>query len=184
MHRTVLLCSVLSACVGPLGPREPLVHRASGATCDMERPTWPVDELQDEYSYVPSDCEDHEDCTEGIEGRCATTSGREGTWLTCTYSECETDGDCGDGVCRCAGDAFDSHNVCLPAGNCQTDDDCGNDFCSPSVTSCGPGWGLLGHFCHTTFDGCRDDDDCGEGGYCAYEEGVQRWTCMSSICVG
>lgn len=190
MTRVALISIVASACVGPLGPREPAMHRAEGVTCETERPTWEVKSLSDNEGYYgyPSSCEAHEDCTDGDEGRCTEMSSRGGRFLACTYSECETDADCAGGVCRCGGEAFDSHSVCLPAGNCQTDDDCGNDYCSLSYTSCGPDWGdVLGHFCHTTFDGCRDDADCGgddSDGYCAYDEGAGRWMCMESFCVG
>lgn len=175
----------------PGPPIEPEVHRPEAAQCVAGRPTWEVEPITtygyDDYGYGYGDgCTAHEDCTDGDDGRCSFFTGRGGPYLACTYTECLTDADCGGGVCSCAGDGEQDHNTCLPAGDCQTDADCGDDYCSPSVTSCGPGWGLLGHFCHTPDDECRSDGDCGGGydDYCAYDEAQGIWACMDSICVG
>ncbi|MFT4626639.1 MAG: hypothetical protein ACI8PZ_005316 [Myxococcota bacterium] len=163
-------------------PAEPAEHRANPADCDAGRPTWTV-EPSAGYGAYEDLCAEHEDCTAGDDGRCTTLYNRGGAYLDCTYTECLTDDDCA-GVCACAADEEQAHNTCLPAGDCETDDDCGDDYCSPSVTSCGPGWGLLGHFCHTRDDECRDDADCSGSGYCAFSQADEHWVCAEGICVG
>ncbi|HHO49804.1 MAG TPA: hypothetical protein ENK18_02780 [Deltaproteobacteria bacterium] len=176
---------LLPACIfDPVGV--PDEHRSEAEECVAGRATWEVElPITTSYYGYGDGCTAHEDCTDGDEGRCSSFSGRGGPYLQCTYTECLTDADCGGGVCRCAGDGEQDHNTCLPAGDCQTDADCGDDYCSPSVTSCGPGWGLLGYFCHTRGDECRSDSDCGSDyDYCAYDEIEGRWTCRDSICVG
>lgn len=161
-------------------PAEPSEHRTEPADCDVERPTWSV-----ESSAGDDDrCAEHADCTDGEDGRCTTLYNRGGAYLDCTYTECVTDDDCA-GVCACAAGGEQAHNTCIRPGNCETDDDCGDDFCSPSVGTCGPGWGLLGHFCHTREDECRDDADCGGGSaYCAFSRADRHWVCEDDMCVG
>ncbi len=179
-----MIVLLLPACGAPAEPDE---HRPEAAQCDAGRATWAVTlpTTGGDYGYGYGDaCTSHDDCTDGDDGRCTIGSSRGGSYLYCTYTECTIDDDC-EGVCSCAGDGEQAHNACLPAGDCETDADCGDDYCSPSVTSCGPGWGLLGHFCHTPADACRSDDDCGgSDDYCAYDEEKARWTCQDSFCVG
>jgi hypothetical protein len=183
MTRFLALALVLTACQS--SPEEPELHRAEAAVCNAGRPTWTVEPISTYGSYEPVEeaCAEHSDCIDGDDGRCTVKYGRPGAYLQCTYTECLTDDDCA-GVCECAGADEQAHNTCLPAGNCKTDGDCGDDYCSPSVGSCGPGWGLLGHFCHTSRDECRDDSDCDGNGYCAFDEVEEHWVCGDSVCVG
>jgi len=81
------------------------------------------------------------------------------------------------------------------------DSDCGPcGYCSPSVNPCGPTdsdaltEGINGpnpYYCHTAFDLCINDSDCGlldagvPGTYtiCAYNPQALRWECSHLVCL-
>ena len=171
------------------GPRCPIAppkaHRAAGAMCDDQRssreptPDGPVD-----GEYIQ--CDSHDDCTSGENGRC-TGNSHDG-WY-CTYDACSEDSGCGTGkVCLCSGGWRSDHNVCV-SGNCQTDADCGDTgYCSPTQGDCGEYGGTVGFYCHTCEDECVDDTDCGDGdpwgSTCRYNPSAGKWTCSDSQCAG
>lgn len=184
---SVAILTVLgTACGPPLEvAREPLEHRAAGATCDNQR----APGVQPDGDGPGVSCQSDADCTDGDNGRCVGNS-HDG-WY-CTYDECFADSDCGnDAVCECGGGWRSDHNVCV-SGNCRTDADCGDDgYCSPSLGDCGNYDGVVGYFCHTRKDECIDDADCGDGSddgwgspYCMYDSGVGHWRCSTSHCAG
>jgi hypothetical protein len=114
----------------------------------------------------------------------------------CTLDQCTTDADCpGGGVCSCVGatrgyGGASPANVCVPA-NCRTDADCGGGYCSPTVSTAGPFYGIQGYYCHTCSDACTNDSDCADAGvscfggpFCAYDPTVGRWACGTSCAAG
>jgi hypothetical protein len=135
------------------------------------------------------DCYAHEDCTDGVNGRCV--GARMG--YVCTYDQCQTDDDCGEGVCECGGGQMghttSDYDVCVARGNCRVNADCGDSgYCSPTFGSCGAYSGVVAYYCHTPNDECVNDADCGTGepwgSYCAYNEIGGRWICSNSHCAG
>ena len=167
---------------GSGGLEEPEKHRPTAVECDDERPAPEVPPLEG------GECQSHEECTDGRNGRC--TSGR---IVQCTYDECFTDSDCGTGrTCACEGSPTSDANACL-ASNCSSDEDCGpGGFCGPSFGTCGSYSGVIGYYCRTAEDECLNDGDCvtpdpstGAGpGYCAFAPELDHWVCMYSHCVG
>ncbi len=158
--------------------RVPENHRPQAIDCDMERPRPPVN------VNGPADCNSHEDCTAGLNGRCSDF----GRHHSCTYDACFSDSDCGSGVCGCGVNARTDANSCM-SGNCRVNADCGaGGYCSPSFGECGPFLGPVAYYCHTAQDECIDDRDCpdanGRPGYCAYNELARRWQCENSLCAG
>lgn len=174
------------------GPRgcvlpEPEQHRSAAATCDTERPLDPITETPPDWS----ECDSHDDCTDGTNGRC---TGNSFHGYACTYDRCFADAECADrgGPCLCRGEGggrgSGGANHCV-TGNCQTDADCGpGGFCSPTLGDCGDYGGTTGYYCHTCEDECTDDADCGEGdwgrGYCRYDSVIGHWRCASDHCAG
>jgi len=168
--------------------RVPLKHRPEAVACDHER----VDNVVSipDNPGAPVDCESHDDCVGGENGRCVGNT-HDG-WY-CTYDRCFGDGDCSPGaqVCECGGGFRSDHNVCLGQGNCQVDADCGaGGYCSPSYGDCGDYLGVVAYYCHTDADECIDDADCdGEPSsfgtpYCAYNPTAGKWMCSSQQCAG
>jgi Cys-rich repeat protein len=115
---------------------------------------------------------------------------------TCSSDQCLSDTDCPNGgVCSCQGGTrgfagVSPGNLCVPA-NCRVDADCGaGGFCSPTVdASCGSFYGIVGYYCHTSWDTCHNDADCGGDGslgapYCAYDPQVGHWACGNGHCAG
>lgn len=175
---------------GPLGCvlPEPEEHRASGAACPTERPLDPIDPAD-----VPdfSTCSSHEECTDGINGRC---TGNSFHGYDCSYDRCFSDDECTAGPCLCRDEVTGrgpSTNHCLD-GNCGIDAHCGEGgFCSPTLGSCGDFSGVVGYYCHTCDDECTNDSDCPnseefgfERGYCAFDTAVGRWRCQNVHCAG
>ena len=164
-------------CVPPVPER----HRPTATVCTMDRPFTPI---EDPAGMWP--CSTHEECTDGINGRC---TGGSFHGYQCSYDGCFSDAECGAGPCACRGvdgtGRSGGANHCLE-GNCQTDADCGAGVaCSPTLGSCGDYSGTIGYYCHTCDDECTDDADCGEyPNYCAYDELRSRWTCQDSHCAG
>ena len=160
---------------------EPEAHRPEReAMCDDFRESPDFD-----FSMISGGCHSHEECTEGMNGRC-TNYGR--GYADCTYDQCFVDADCASGPCNC-GDDY-SGNTCR-GGDCQIDADCGDaGFCSPTLGSCGDYSGVVAYYCHTPDDECTDDADCegsrdGFGGaYCMYSPEVARWVCSDTHCAG
>ena len=157
--------------------REPLKHRPDEVACDDFRSSEPV-----EGDFIEGECERHEDCQDGANGRCVINR----DFAMCTYDQCFADADCGDSVCRCGDDQGYGPNVCLNVGNCLVDSDCGDGgYCSPTFGECGDYSGVIGFYCHTAEDACIDDADCGGGSnYCAFNPSVGRWMCSDSHCAG
>lgn len=163
-------------------PRVPKNHRPTATPCDDTRDSTPPHLPEDtDVDWVR--CTKHEDCTEGVNGRC-TGNGHDG-WQ-CSYDRCSSDADCGEGVCQCGGGFRTDANVCLSVG-CKVDADCGpNRYCSPSQGSCGAYSGIVTYACHEDTDECIDDEDCASqgGGSCRYEAEVGHWKCSTSECAG
>jgi hypothetical protein len=82
-------------------------------------------------------------------------------------------------------------NVCVPA-NCRVDADCGaGGSCSPTASTSGPFYGIVGYYCHTCSDACTNDDDCADAGvscfggpYCVRDPAVGHWVCGTSCSAG
>ncbi|MFK7990758.1 MAG: hypothetical protein AB8I08_32355 [Sandaracinaceae bacterium] len=165
--------------------REPEEHRPGAGACDDERPYPSIDPEAADIS----DCARHEDCTDGLNGRCVGSSFH---GYRCTYDGCFADDECGEGPCACGGRWSDA-NRCVP-GDCQVDADCGpGGYCSPSLGSCGDYGGVVGYFCHSCDDECVDDSDCpdtdsrtgvSQAGYCAFSPEAGRWQCSNQWCAG
>ena len=157
----------------------PAVHRSVASPCDTVRAT--LDPMAPAGDPSVS-CTTHEECTDGINGRCGGNA-HDG-WY-CTYDECFEDAECGEFVCACEGGFRADNNICLSQGNCRIDADCGdNGYCSPTLGSCGNYFGAVGYFCHTPQDECTDDADCEAPSYCAYNTIAGKWMCSSDQCVG
>lgn len=160
----------------------PARHRAGADACPTERGTPTIEGTPEDWW----DCRSHDECTEGINGRC-TWIGRGGYY--CTYDQCFADAECDSGPCICrgttGGTAAAGANRCFPGG-CRTDADCGvGGFCSPTYGSCGDYGGTAGYYCHTCDDDCTDDADCtAPGAYCAYDLVEARWHCQATHCDG
>lgn len=178
--------AVLAACAddkdGP-PPRDPLEHVAARSTaCDAPRGS----DLPGQNA--PAGCKTDAVCTQGANGRCLQAGLG---YAECSYDECASDADCGEGeLCDCRGLAGSTRaNRCVKAG-CRTDADCGGPWCSPSLSPGGCGGTSLafaGYFCHTGADECIDDADCkgeGAGGAsCDYDPGAGHWRCSARDCV-
>ncbi len=159
---------------GSVGPIEG--QRPGHVECARERP--PPEGGVD--AFGEEGCDSHEACDEGPNGRCL--SFRFGTM--CVYDKCFTDGDCGEGVCECAGGLHSGH-YCANEGNCQVDGDCGEGGrCSPSYGDCGNYGGIVGYWCHTPEDTCARDADCEDGGDCRWSPAEARFSCSTDHCVG
>jgi hypothetical protein len=93
------------------------------------------------------------------------------------YDFCFEDGECTTGgPCLCGG-RVDSYtwNICLD-GDCMVDADCGEGGrCSPTRGHCSSI--ILGQYCRTPDDECRDDTDCLSGVSCKYVVERARWAC-------
>lgn len=166
--------------------RTPKVHRAAAVPCDGARAT--TDPNIPAGPTVVASCAQHDDCTEGRNGRC--TGNYHDGWR-CTYDACTVDADCGGiGVCACEGGPQTDNDVCLVA-TCRVDADCGESFCSPSLGECGAGAKYVTFACHTPEDECIDDEDCvpdpsspGSVPSCKFEQSVGHWKCSSQACIG
>lgn len=166
----LLACGGSTDAGEPTAPRVPKVHRATADACDDVRgATAP--------STGSGACTRDADCTEGRNGRC--WGGRGGP--TCNYDECVNDSECpATAACSCG--TADAPNVCVQSG-CRVDADCGADgYCSPSLSSCGQGYGAT-YECHAAADECVDDADC-DAGDCRFNATVGHWACSSDQCVG
>jgi len=168
----------------PSAARVPLHHRPSSSACPQQRaPETPEAstscEVPDAAPTGPlCECSKDSDCTAGLNGRCGNSGGGPaGTF--CSYDQCFSDSQCGDGgtVCDCRpSSASNAPNYCLASGNCLVDSDCGpGGYCSPSGIACscfGPetspptdcGAGVC------TMNGkvvpCECSNTCGSGYYC------------------
>jgi len=160
--------------------KEPKVHRAKATACPKSGAE--VDAHKKMAPTPGTPCSSDADCKDEKNGRCAAGG-------TCAYDECYVDGDCEkDRICVCRQEGKYGYR-CLRAGNCRVDSDCGQgEFCSPSFDNvCGPYHGVIGYFCHTSKDECRDDDECKKDfsfGYCGYQPEVGHWACGSAMCKG
>jgi hypothetical protein len=169
---------------GTTAVREPKVHRAEAVACDGVRATLDPNILAGQEALAS--CQQNEDCTEGVNGRC-TGNGHDG-WQ-CTYDLCTTDSDCGNGkVCSCEGGFRTDNDVCI-ATTCNVDADCGDNFCSPSLGDCGHFDKFVTYACHTPEDECIDDEDCTAGSEalpatCRFQQSVGHWKCSTAECVG
>ncbi len=165
--------------VPPPPGRVPLNHRAVARDCDDVRAR------RDPGAEDWGECTAHEDCQDGINGRCIGNS--HDSWY-CSYDQCFADAECGGKVCECEGGFRSDHNVCLRVGDCLTDADCGaGGYCSPTLGDCGDYDGTVGYFCHTPEDDCIDDADCQvdeRWEYCAYNPAAQKWSCSDAQCAG
>ena len=117
-------------------------------------------------------CDEHSDCTEGVNGRCvAVTFG-----LACTYDECFTDTDCeANELCQCGGDTG-LGNRCVRS-NCRSNADCGDGVCAASYAVLGCGFGPTGWYCQDSADDCASDEDCTIGLGCYFSTTESKWTC-------
>ena len=107
---------------GPGDLPEPDHHRPVAEVCAPERPTGSIRFLESDAAVV--ECRAHEDCADGINGRCTAEEHASGTDYFCTYDGCSQDSDCGDGVCDCGEFSRYGQNRCV-AGDCRVDADCG-----------------------------------------------------------
>ena len=175
----------------------PLQHRAAAVTCSHDRspgynappppPGSPDAGLP--ASYGCSSDAQCTDATKGSNGRCTQSR-----ITDCTYDGCFADADCGGSVCQCgvAGGTQRAGHSCVK-GNCRVDAECGTGgYCSPTFDfGCGSFSGIVGYYCHSAKDGCRNDSDCsgsgpkGQGdGYCAYNPTVAQWAWRTRIAPG
>jgi hypothetical protein len=187
----LLLSCAVSPPAGPTEtppPIEPAEHRAEAVVCSDDRPLFDADPYSENAG---ASCTSHEDCTDGIAGRCAKVFGAYYNYfeLECNYHQCIEDADCPAAtVCRCRDENVEeSINSCLRAGNCLVDADCGEDYCSVSPGECGPTakFSEIGYFCHTRDDECRSDSDCqelGQSGYCRFSFEDEFWICDNNQC--
>jgi len=123
-------------------------------------------------------CTQDSDCTQGQNGRCASTGPIAG--LACSYDECVNDDGCPKGsACQCRAQSGDQDaNYCTSPGTCRVNADCGvGGFCSPSQYG---QWCGTVYYCHTPADTCLNDSDCpSEGVYpgCNFDPAAQHWAC-------
>jgi hypothetical protein len=155
-------------------------HRESAPTCSRDRPRGPVC-VGNPPGYVK--CSRHEDCRAGANGRCSVYG------YACSYDQCFTDVDCGDGkLCDCNGGDYGSH-LCLPS-DCRTDADCVTGYrCTPTLSiQCSNLGGPVGFYCQSDRDDCTSDADCASrvlstgGRWCVYDRNASRWVCGGSNC--
>ncbi|MGZ3419712.1 MAG: hypothetical protein ACXWUG_06020 [Polyangiales bacterium] len=163
-------------------PHPPSKHRPAALGC--KTPPLPPEPDLSHGSFGPSakfECKSHAECTAGPNGRCIvfeTSPPTEPGGSRCIYSLCNTDGDCGTGVCECGTVA----NGCVP-GNCRVDSDCATGYCSPSFDMCTHA--VTGYWCHTTADECIDDGDCDATHFlthCEADPATARWVCPRAMC--
>jgi hypothetical protein len=148
-------------------------HRVAAIDCERERPRNRI------YFFVGGSpgsvvCQSHDDCSDGVNGRCQAFG------YECTYDACFTDRDCAAGeLCDCAGGLHGSHR-CLPATDCRVDADCPSGrFCSPSGSrTCVNLNGVVGYFCHTPADDCGADCPLA----CVFDADIGHWRCTDSFC--
>lgn len=135
-------------------------------------------------------CATDTDCMSGIEGRCSTLRGSNGTTRrTCSYDSCLQDSDCASGVCGCDL-GFDGQNVCLSNSDCKQNGDCAvGQVCARSVPFVlsivtgnevtkvvlnGPLREALGYFCTTPQDTCCSAPDA-YSGVCTFDFDAKHW---------
>jgi hypothetical protein len=131
--------------------------------CD-DRGTCVPDETQPATCLVQSDCNDGQDCVNGI---CNDTTPRDPSKNCLVEEHCGENGVCVDGRC---------YSACVDEGNCGTGEVCGTTFCEPDSypaaecildIDCGTGT-CVNTRCH---DVCTIDGDCSNSNdYCL--EGV------------
>jgi hypothetical protein len=160
----------------------PASHRMSGQACDESRPE---SDLEDPTEG--DECQSHEECTEGENGRCLRTDDFSSTGAKpykCTYDECFSDADCGNGgVCRCSGNRGTDATYCL-MGNCSVDSECDSGYCSPSLSWACPNFpDTAGYFCHTPEDECVNNLECGSQAKCVFAPKEKRWMCVTGGCL-
>lgn len=162
----------------------PRNHRRSASTCDDARPPG-TGTATGAYPPMFAACRTDEECTSGRNGRCSRIGFNS---ARCTYDECRVDADCPDrAVCACDEGWFSRADVCLPS-NCRVDADCGpKGWCSPSTENCQGLSHVVGYFCRTRDDECREDVDCPAvdprtPGYCRFDAARRRWSCATSSC--
>lgn len=96
--------------------------------------------------------------------------------------ECKRDADCSAAqLCQCGSAApevptLPTMNRCVPA-KCRSSMHCGGNACGLSVLRCGS---VEGYFCRSPGDGCRVDDDCGNG-ICHFDAARAKWACADVV---
>jgi len=161
--------------------RVPKEHRAIPALCPTVRAA--VTPASDGCPVNALHCAQDSDCTAGKNGRCYDVGLCPSD---CSYDDCFQDSDCANQTpCLCRPSATDK-NYCFTMSNCSVDADCGDGaYCSPSliVTSCicENRSCVEGYFCHTTRDGCLDDDDCPTEQSCVFDRNEQRFSCHACL---
>lgn len=155
---------------------EPAYHRVAPVDCPLDRPTtgleWSFGEC--EPAPIEGGCQNHDDCTEGANGRCTPF---QLAGCRCSYDECFSDDDCGtDEACVCGDRSRLEGHRCVPA-NCRTDNDCGEGHWCAASLPCANGW-VWNLYCTTPEDACVAASPCDELGeaQCLSIEG-KPWTC-------
>lgn len=112
----------------------------------------------------PADDECESNCTGfGMTGTCIRQPGS--TIPFCHY-DCQSDADCGEGVCLCATDTLAPFNQCVGAYSCAEQGDCAGE--------CGISLGLARQptatVCREEADECAGNADCKPTEVCNYQE--------------
>jgi hypothetical protein len=192
---------------GKCSGEAPINHRPSSVQCPSQRGPAPqyceggTCTGQPYPTSLGSTCSSDSQCTAGVNGRCFPDDGLVAIG-GCSYDECSSDPSCGARTpCVCRSSSTDNRaNICVTASNCAVDSDCGPcGYCSPSMETCSPTdsealvEGVSGpnpYYCHTAFDLCMNDSDCGslDAGLsltytaCAYNPQDLRWECTQLVC--
>lgn len=161
-----------------------LNHRPAAIDCPQERAAI-VEVHSDCGSSEDDECDAHDDCTGGSNGRCVTN------WETglcsCHYDECFSDDECdANRLCACAEQGpfiLHANNSCIHA-ECRLDTDCATGYCLAAPFHCGSAHQgeptfHYDYVCATDEDECRNDEIC----YCENEnwrcnpEQSGKWSC-------
>lgn len=142
-----------------------VVVSSAGQCSDVPRPS--------DTSPEPPDgaCVTDADCVDGAQGRCT----RAHVAAVCTYHECASTADCGDGaVCVCGVGPLGQNRCladrCRGADGCRVSSGCGGiDGVQNGAEAIAPA---------SADDACRSDADCRSSSRCSHADGA--WRCIGA----